>query len=89
MRLAPQRKAHKSGCSAFTISFWFRKVPRVKTHVPVLRFLLVAHVLFPEQVVASVVIIGDGNIERTVLAHIVGLCHLYIDRTDLRVGDGG
>ena len=32
-----------------------REIPGITFHIPVLRFLLVAHVLFPEQIVAGVI----------------------------------
>ena len=64
-KCAPQCKAHLSGGDTFPVSILFIDIPRVIVHVPVLRFLLVAHALFPEQVVAIVIIIGDGHVEGT------------------------
>ena len=75
--------------STFTLSFWFRKVPGVIVQLPVLWFLLVAHVLFPEQVVAVVIIIGDSHVEGTTRVLVLVHRHLDVDRADLRVGDGG
>lgn len=67
----------------------FLEIPRVMKHVPVLRFLLTAHVLFPEQVVAMVIIIGDGHVEGTTWVLVMIHRHLHVDRTDIRIGDGG
>jgi hypothetical protein len=67
----------------------FLEVPRVMIHFPVLWFFLVAHVLFPEQVVAIVKIIGDGHVEGTTRVFVMVRRHLYVDRAEFRVGDGG
>ena len=56
---------------------------------PILRFFLIAHVLFPEQVVAMVVIIRDGHVEGTAWVPVVLYRHLYVARADIRVGEGG
>ena len=64
-------------------------IPGVTVHSPVRGFLLVAHVLLPEQVVARVIIILDRHVERAARVHIVLYRHLDIDRADVRVGDGG
>jgi hypothetical protein len=61
----------------------------VIVQAPVLRILLVAHVLFPEQVVAMVVIIGDSHVDGTTRVLVPVHRHLYIDRMEFRVGDGG
>jgi hypothetical protein len=35
----------------------FGKVPRVTLHFPILRFHQIAHVLFPEQIIALMIVI--------------------------------
>jgi hypothetical protein len=67
----------------------FFDIPRVKSHVPVLWFLLIAHMLFPEQVVAMVVIIGDGHVEGATWILVMIHRHLDVDWTDIQVSDGG
>ena len=70
VRLKPQCHAYGSGGEPFPGPLLSPYVPRVKILVPAFRFLLGAPVLFPAQVVASVIIDLDGHIERTVLVHI-------------------
>ena len=64
-------------------------IPGVKTHVPVLRFLLITPVLLPEQVIARVRIILDSHIERTLRVHVIRNRRLDVDRAQVRIGDGG
>jgi hypothetical protein len=64
-------------------------IPGVIVHIPIRRFLLVAHVLLPEQIVAVVEIVGGGHVGGPKGILILLDRHLDIDGTDLRVGDGG
>src|SRR5689334_3921784 len=61
----------------------------IPVDLPVRGFLPVAHVLFPEQVVAVMIIIRGGHIERATRVLAVINSHLDVDLAELRVGDGG
>ena len=65
----------------------FREIPVIPFDVPDPGFLPVAHVLFPEQVVAGMTVIRDGHVERTLWVFAILHRHLDIDRTQVRVGD--
>ena len=65
----------------------FREIPVIPLDVPDPGFLPVAHVLFPEQVVAGITVIRDGHVKGTLWVFAILHRHLDIDRTEVRVGD--
>ena len=92
---SPQQGRTGAGCSAPALSFpevgrlSFREIPGVIFDIPVLWFLLIAHMLFPEQVIAGVTIIRNRHVEGTLWVFALVHRHLDVDRTQVRVGDGG
>ena len=64
------------------------QIKMIPVDLPVFRFLPVAHVLFPEQVVAGRRIVRDCRVIWTFGVPALLDGHLDVDRTQVGVGDG-